>query len=293
MIDNFMISGSSNSINGFIDAFIIKLPFFYLYIIAAMVIISIIAYKFKLLSGSGSVAAFTLGTIVVFAFGTGGLLVYMFFMILAAVLAKINENNEVYKEAEEIQEKGNTRDWVQVFSNGGLVMILAIAYLINPNPIILLMFGGSICEAVCDTSAGEIGMLFKGLTVSIITGKPQKSGLSGGISFEGTLGGFIASLITAMIWYSCYFYPSFSTISYMMVAAVTGFAGCLIDSVMGATIQAHYFDEKNNKLTEKEYIDNKRLPLVRGVRFFDNDKVNLMSNLFSIIFAMLLGVLVL
>jgi uncharacterized protein (TIGR00297 family) len=288
-----MIAGNPNSINGFIDSLIVSLPYFYLYIIGIMIAISILAYKSKQLTISGSLAAFVLGSIVTFAFGTGGLLVYVFFVILAGVLSRINKDNDIYKEAEEIQEKGNVRDWVQVVSNAAPVLIFSILYIAQPHPILLIMFGGSICEAVCDTTSGEIGMFFKGHTVSIITGRPQKSGLSGGISFEGTLGGFIASLITAMIWYSCFFYPSFSTITYMFIAAFTGFAGCLVDSILGASIQAHYYDEKSDSLTEKEEIDGKKLELVRGIRFFNNDRVNLISNIFSVIFALLLGMLIL
>jgi uncharacterized protein (TIGR00297 family) len=293
MIDNLMIAGSPNSINGFIDSLIISLPYFYLYVIGIMIIISILAYRSKQLTLSGSMAAFLLGSVVTFAFGTGGLLVYLFFVILAGVLSKLNKNNEIYKEAEEIQEKGSIRDWVQVLSNAGPVLIFSLLYIIQPHPLLLIMFGGSICEAVCDTSAGEVGMFFRGRTVSIITGRPQKSGLSGGVSFEGTLGGFIASLIIAMIWYSCFFYPSFSTITYMFVAAFAGFAGCLVDSIMGASVQAHYYDKKNECVTEREEIDGNKLELVRGIRFFNNDRVNLISNIFSVIFALLLGLLIL
>lgn len=293
MIDNFMIAGSPNSINGLIDSLIVSLPYFYLYVIGLMIIVSSLAYRAKQLTISGSMAAFMLGTIVTFAFGTGGLIVYVFFVILAGVLSKLNKNNEVYKEAEKLQEKGSTRDWVQVLSNAGPVLLFSVLYIIQPHPILLIMFGGSVCEAVCDTSSGEIGLFFKGRTVSIITGRPQKSGLSGGISFEGTLGGFIASFMIAMIWYSCFFYPSFSTITYMFIAAFAGFAGCFVDSIMGALVQAQYYDEKNDTLTEKEEINGNKLELVRGMRFFNNDRVNLMSNIFSIIFALLLGLLIL
>lgn len=293
MIDNFMIAGNPNSLNGYVDSLIRSLPFFYLYIVMAMIIISIAAFKTKQLTFSGSIAAFFLGTIVTFAFGTGGLLVYIFFVILAAILSRLNKNNEVYKEAEAIQEKGNTRDFVQVISNAAPALVFALLYLVSPHPILLLMFGGSISEAVCDTASGEVGMFFKGRTVSIITGQPQKSGLSGGVSFEGTLGGFIAALITAMIWYSCFFYPSFSTITYMFVAGFAGIAGCFVDSIMGATIQAHYYDKENDMVTEKEEIDGRKLELIRGMRFFNNDRVNLASNIFSVIFALLLGMLIL
>lgn len=293
MIDNLMRAGSLNSINGLLDSYIIKLPYFYLIVMAIIVIISIISYKTKQLTLSGAISATLLGTVVTLAFGTGGLLVYLFFLIAAGVLSKINQNNEIYKDAEEIQDKGSRRDAVQVFANGGIVFVLAFMYILHPSIIIIIMFGASVCEAVSDTASGEVGMLFNGRTVSIITGIPQKSGLSGGVSYEGTLGGFIAAIITAMIWYTCFFTAGISTITYLFLVIVTGFSGCIVDSLMGASIQAHYYDKETDKLTEKSHDkEGHALPLVKGIAFFDNDKVNFFSNLFSVIFALLFSSLI-
>jgi uncharacterized protein (TIGR00297 family) len=293
MIDNLMRAGAINSINGFLDSKIIKLPYFYLIIIAIMFVIAIISIKTKQLTLSGALAAIIFGSAVTLAFGTGGLLVYIFFVIAAGVLSKINENNEIYKEAEEIQEKGSQRDAIQVFANGGIVFILAFMYIFQPSIIILILFGASICEAVCDTASGEVGMLFNGKTVSIVTGIPQKSGLSGGVSYEGTLGGFVAALITAMIWYTCFFTTGFATITFFFIVIIAGFSGCIVDSILGATIQAHYWDSEKEKITEKSHINGRALPLVKGNAFFDNDRVNFLSNLFSVIFALLFSLLIL
>lgn len=294
MIDNLMRAGSSTSINGFIDSYIIKLPYFFLIIFAFMVLLSIILHKTKQLTISGSIVASLLGTVVTLAFGTGGLLVYVFLIVTAGILSQINKNNQIYIEAEELQEKGSQRDSSQVFANGGIAFVLAFIYILQPSVIILIMFGASICESVCDTASGEVGMLFNGRTVSIITGTPQKSGLSGGVSFEGTLGGFVASIITAMIWYTSFFTTGFSTITYFFIVIVTGFSGCIVDSLLGATIQAHYYDKENKKITERSHDkDSHKLPLVKGKAFFNNDMVNFFSNLFSVIFALLFSSLIL
>ncbi|MBK5200312.1 MAG: DUF92 domain-containing protein [Spirochaetaceae bacterium] len=294
MIDNLMKAGSLNSINGLLDSYIVKLPYFYLIIVFILVLIAIISYKTKQLTISGAILAAVFGTIVTLAFGTGGLLVYIFFIVAAGVLSKINENNKIYQEAEEIQEKGNQRDAAQVFANAGIVFVLAFIYILQPSIIILIIFGASVSEAVCDTASGEVGMLFNGKTVSIITGIPQKSGLSGGVSYEGTLGGFVAVLITAMIWYTCFFTTGITTITYFFIVTVAGFSGCMVDSLLGASIQAHYYDNQTDKLTEKSHNEEGHaLPLVKGNAFFDNDKVNFFSNLFSVIFALLISSLIL
>ena len=53
-----------------------------------------------------------------------------------------------------------------------------------------------------------------------------------------------------------------------------------------------YVDIWNSK-NSSSIIDGKKLELVRGIRFFNNDRVNLISNIFSVIFALLLGMLIL
>lgn len=289
MIDNLMKAGNPSSLTGAFDRLIIEIPFFYLILIALMIIVVLVIYKSKQLTISGTVTAFILGVVVVLGFGTGGLLVYIFFIAVAGVFSFLNHDNKIAKEAMTIQEKTGSRDWMQVLANGGLGLVLAMLYIIKPNNILILMFGASIAEAVSDTVAGEVGILLRGRTVSIITGQPQKPGLSGGVSVEGTLAGFVSSIVTAFLWYSCFFYPKFSSLTFFMVASISGFIGCLIDSVIGATIQAHYYDEKNDKITEKSHINGKALPLIKGLRFLDNDKVNLLSNLFAVIFAGFLG----
>lgn len=290
MIDNFLKAGSPSSLTGTIDRLLLSVPYFYLIIIAFILIIAIICYKTRQLTISGSLMAFCLGIIVTLGFGFGGLFVYVFFVIVAGVFGRLNNDNNIAKEAMTIQEKSGNRDWMQVFANGGLGLILAFLYLLKPNPAYIIMFGASVSEAVSDTVAGEVGLLLRSKTVSIITGKPQKPGLSGGVSVEGTLAGFVSAVVTAFFWYSCFYYPSISTLTYFVIAAVSGFLGCIIDSIMGATIQAHYYDKKNDKLTEKSNIDGIDLPLVRGFRLIDNDKVNLLSNLFATILAGFLSI---
>lgn len=88
-----------------------------------------------------------------------------------------------------------------------------------------------------------------------------------------------------MLWYSVFFIPELKNIAYLAIVTLAGFSGCIVDSILGLTIQAHYYDEKEDRITEKEYVNGKKLPLIRGFRFINNDKVNFISNLFSVAFA--------
>ena len=46
--------------------------------------------------------------------------------------------------------------------------------------------------------------------------------------------------------------------------------------------------EKVNKITEKEIIDNERLELCSGIRWVDNDIVNFISNVVSLLIGSIL-----
>lgn len=87
---------------------------------------------------------------------------------------------------------------------------------------------------VSDTVSCEIGKAFSGKTVLITTWKKVEPGVDGGISFAGTLAGFIVSVILAII--SSAVFPNITTYQAFAVVIV-GFIGNLLDSVLGATLQ--------------------------------------------------------
>ncbi len=284
-MSRFLSSADPSSIASFIDKFFLSLNYFYLWIILILLVLAIVAYFLDQMTIGGDIAAFSLGMIIILAFGFGGLAVYLFFVIGAAILSKLNKNNKIYLEAIEIQEKSGRRDFIQVFANGGVGFILAAIYLFYPHPIILIMFGASVAEAVSDTFASEVGMLSQSKTFSILTGQPLKPGLSGGVSLQGTLASMIGSFLVSILWYSIYYKPSLNTISFLAIVTLAGFVGCIVDSILGITIQAHFYDEAENKIVEKEYVDGKKLPLARGIRSVNNDTVNFISNMFGVFFA--------
>jgi uncharacterized membrane protein len=66
----------------------------------------------------------------------------------------------------------------------------------------------------------------------------------------------------------------------------------LLDSVLGATVQAHYYDEVGDRITEHAVVDGRILPLESGIRWVDNDMVNLLSNVASALFGMSLTLII-
>ena len=109
----------------------------------------------------------------------------------------------------------------------------------------------------------------------------MKSGLSGAVSGLGSAAGILGSLLVALYWMSSFLPLEGKSFAYASIVAVSGFFGCLMDSVLGATVQAHYYDQEHDCLTEHPVLNGTALPLERGIRWVDNDLVNLISNVIA------------
>jgi uncharacterized protein (TIGR00297 family) len=165
-----------------------------------------------------------------------------------------------------------------VWANGLFALLGALLYALDQSPVYLVMFATSVAEAASDTFAGDVGILSKREPVSIITGRPMRRGLSGAVSPLGLVSGMLGAILIALTAWSLLLTPDRAGAAGASVIAIAAFFGCLIDSVLGATIQAHWWDEESNTLTEHPTKNGKPLPLERGIRWIDNDMVNLLSN---------------
>jgi uncharacterized membrane protein len=122
-----------------------------------------------------------------------------------------------------------------------------------------------------DSVSSDLGIYFKGKTYDIISFKKMATGLSGGISMEGSLAGLLASILLAMMGAFIY-----SIVPVMIIwIAMAGFSGMLIDSIIGSLFQVKY-KLMNGNLTEKAMPSAK---IASGYDWCDNDMVNLLSNL--------------
>lgn len=272
----------------FLDARYFSLPFSMRLVIAlaAVLVIGLIAYWKRQLNLSGVVAAVVMGAAATVMGGFTSLSLYLFFLISAAVIGKLSKR---IRGLERIHKKGGRRDAVQVLANGGAALAAMLIHAFDSSPVYLAVFTACLAEACSDTWASEIGVLSKSEPVSILTFTKVPKGLSGGVSLLGTCSAMLSSILYGIFAFSCY---DGINLSLVMVVIFSSFAGVMTDSVLGATLQAHFYDEKEDIITEHSRDrEGNALKLVRGLRFMDNDMVNLTSNIITFVLASLFGFL--
>lgn len=246
-------------------------------------IVAVVSIKYKFLTQSGSVATFILAG---FIFGFGGLkwsIPIMTFFILSSLLSKVrkkaNENVETYFE------KSGTRDYLQVFANGGLGGLLVIYNQFSFSDLNYYIYLASLAAVCADTWATEIGTLRKRNTYNILNFKKIEQGISGGISFVGTFGAFLGSLIIAL---SGFFWIDLNWLYYFLLMIGAGLFGSFFDSFLGATFQSQGQCNVCSKITEKDFHCGEATTHYRGVKWLNNDAVNFLAGVSSGIFILLI-----
>ena len=280
-----------------------------------------LAYKWNHLTANGVLGAFVLGVLCTWIFGVPGLVLLLLFFVSSNVIGKIRSRIRK-EEGGFIEKKNSRRDLMQVLANGLMAALAAVVFAVadsyvkmnamtaaeNADKLLLMrmmfaavvMFGAAVAEATSDTWAGEIGRLSKKPPVSLKTGKIVPRGVSGGVTLLGYAGGLAGAAFIAVFWYVLFpgiTGPMDLFVNRMplglAVVAISGFAGCLFDSFLGAFFQALYIDADSGKYTEKKKSPSgKDNALFSGIQWMDNDMVNLLSNGFSAVTAFIVAMII-
>ncbi|MBN2410426.1 DUF92 domain-containing protein [candidate division KSB1 bacterium] len=244
----------------------------------------ILSFKLKFLDTGGAIGAFLLGTLV---FGVGRwpfTVPILTFFVLSSFLSKIGQKSKL-KFTSEIEKSGKRDIW-QVLANGGLAGILVLAWNYFPFDIFYLLFIGALAAVMADTWGTEIGVLSKIKPVSILTFKPVAKGASGGITFLGTAGSLFGAFILVVTGFGFSPHSSLPIIgmSEFIILLVSGLLASLVDSLLGATVQAKYTCHVCNKSTENRIHCGRETILTCGYRWINNDVVNFFCALSGILF---------
>lgn len=221
----------------------------------------------------GAITAAGMGVWVVIFAGVQWLIPLFFFFISGTLLGKLNSGSEIITD----EKHGKGRDAWQVICNGFPYAFLATFTIIDSfsSFAFFLMFV-SVSIAVADTWSSEIGMFFQGKTIDILKFEKLPPGVSGGVSFAGTIGGLAGGISAAVICVLLDFQKFESPIIFIGMIGFAGFCGMLLDSVLGSGFQKKY---KNIETGEVSDVFTSSNNVQSGLTWMTNDVVNLVSNL--------------
>ena len=240
-------------------------------------IIAFLAYRAHSLSRSGAYAAILVGTLI---FGLGGwqwAIILLTFFISSSALTRLFGRRKA--ALNEKFEKGGQRDAAQVLANGAVASLFAGLHFFFPAATWpWLAFAASMAAVNADTWATELGVLNPVPPRLITNGKSVDRGTSGAISFYGTLSALAGAALIAILAAVLNPYNQSSLITYyFLLITLAGITGALLDSLLGASVQAIYHCPSCNKETERHPLHTcgAQTTQIRGWKWLNNDMVNL------------------
>ena len=259
--------------------------------IATAALVATLARRVRALDRSGAVAAVLVGTTIVVAGGWWWGVLLILFFVTSSALSRLGPRR--HGNGLPITARGAERDAIQVLANGGLPAALALASFGGQHALFYVAFAGAIAAVAADTWATEIGRYSRSAPRLVTTWKQVAQGTSGGISLLGTTAAFCGAALIAVIaaaGASAGWAPNDSNVRAMIVWIVgAGFGGSLVDSLLGATVQAAYRCPRCDLPTERRvHACGTATILVRGSPFVNNDTVNVAAALTGAAIAALL-----
>lgn len=232
------------------------------------------AYQRKSIATSGLIALVLICTLFI------SLQAYVYLGVLFSMFASSSLLTK-YKKAqkndmEAVVLKNGPRDAFQAIANLGAAIISYILFSLSKDIAWVYAFLGSVAASNADSWASEIGGLSHSAPRMITTFKVARRGISGAITVLGTVGGIIGAVfISAWAWLLPKHNetPSWSLFA---IATFSGVFGFILDSFLGALLQAKYKDQ-NGALTEQVQGNT----LTHGLPWINNDMVNLLSSIMA------------
>ena len=168
---------------------------------------------------------------------------------------------------------------MQVLANGGLGGLLVMLNVLYSSELFYLAYVSSLAVVCSDTWSTEIGTLLKTKTISIKNFKETEQGTSGGISVPGSIGAVLGAFIIPV--------SSLFWLDSILLISISGFLGNIVDSLLGAVVQAQYKCSVCGKITERKYHCGNRTILLKGMKWLNNDVVNFISAFTGVLFLLI------
>lgn len=240
-------------------------------------LVSAVARDRRALSASGAWAAGAVGSGAAIAGWVWAALLIAFFSATTALTRA--GGREKLRRTNRILAPASARTATQVFANGGLFVMAALAAMATGRAVWALAALGAVAAATADSWSTEVGTLLGGAPRSVLSGRAVAVGMSGGVTAAGLAGALAGATFIAVL-----APPLLDGVlripAFRLVAAVIagGVAGSLADSLVGAGAQSKRFCQSCQEWTERAvHVCGEHTLHRAGLRWITNDVTNLLA----------------
>lgn len=201
--------------------------------IAVNAIVSFVGYRARTVSLSGAIGGSIIGIIIYAGAGARAWLLLLMTFAIASTTSRLGLKRKMLLGIAE--ERGGRRGAANAFANCGVAAIAAVAAVTTPyRAEALLALTAALTAGGSDTVASEIGKAWGRSTFLVTSFGRVKPGTSGAMSLEGTAAGIVAAFALAAIAVELGLITGGMTVAVVVAAT----AGALVESVLGATLEA-------------------------------------------------------
>lgn len=280
-LDNFTVTFATFALSYLLTAF--GSPAMY-WGLGLAVAIFLIVYLSGAITYYGSLLAMVMVFCFTFFGGTDGItfLLLNYFAIFAIGLVRKKRG------AKKDDGEKHSRGFLQILINGGLGTLFVVLYGLFRQDWLLVVAMVSIGGNFIDSVSSDVGTLSKDNPYDPLRREYVEPGLSGGMTKLGTGAALVFSLLIGIyvslslgrsLWPGC-------------LAAGIVFLQSLLDTVLGSALQVKYRCPVCGVVTERQTHCGAPTEYHRGLRWLDNNAVNLISSvLITALAAAMMGVL--
>ena len=228
-----------------------------------------ISWRAGALTGSGALAAWTVGTVVLSGTGWEGGAVLAAFFVSSTVVSRLSAGEH---GGHTLDAKGEQRDVWQVYANGGPAALAAALVDLDVS-LRLWLVTASLAAAAADTWATSVGVASRVPPRLLWSARRVPPGASGGVTLVGSTGAAIGALIVASTGALVSGRPL-----RVPVGTLVGFLGMLADSAIGGTLQGRFYCPRCNQPSEwRVHRCGHATERKGGLIWMTNDVVNLIA----------------
>lgn len=252
-------------------------------ILASAALAGLAAWR-KALTPGGLALATALALVICLCGGLAGYLALAATFVFTVAAGKFSGAKRERIETS-LHAKTGRRDAVQIFCNVFVGTAALVLWRVTAYRGFLWAYGGAMAASLADSMASELGILSARLPRDILTFKPVRPGLSGGVTALGFGMSVLGAALIALVYALPKGGPRFAC--FIDVTAAGTFAA-VCDSALGSGMQAKYRCPACGALTEKAVHCDVPGSLEKGFPWMTNDAVNLCNNVLGALAALAL-----